>query len=193
MKKKKTKAQLEEERLEAAKQAALAAKEDILKSFLKKIYAQNMTDEDIRQLEGFLTVDDYNELRGSYNDLIFSGFPYSQPLRTVLYRYLNKVFQAELIDGGLVVNMLSHGYISQETFLLLHDNAMAICLSGFSVALHPILKRMLESGVKSNPHQEAEKLPLSAQEKENFRILIEDFRPEIQLTLEEIAIASGEN
>lgn len=187
------KAQTEEEKREAIRQAALAAKEDILKNFLKKIHAKNMTDEDIKQLEGILTVEDYNELRGSYNDIIFSGFPYSKSLKMVLYHYLNRVFQANLIDGGLIFNMLSHGYISHETFLLLHDNATAICLSGFSIALHPILKKMLESGVKSTPDHETEKIPLSEEEKENFRILIEDFRPEIQLTLEEIAIASGEN
>ena len=191
--KKTKKAQREEERQETIRQQALTEKENLLKDFLKKIYAKEVTDDDIRQLESILKTEDYNELRGSYNDIIFSGFPYSQKLRTTLYHYLDEVFKAELIDGGLIFNMLSHGYISQETFLLLHNNATVICLSGFSIALHPILKTMVESGIKSNPRHEAEKLPLSEQEKENFRILINDFRPEIQLTLEEMAMASKEN
>ena len=189
--KKTRKNQTEEERQQEARQKKLAEKEELLKKFLDKIYVRKMTDKDIIQLSGILEIEDYNELRGTYNDIIFQGFPYSQALREVLYQYLDRVFQAELIDGGLVVNMLSHGYISQETFRLLHDNADIICLSGFSVALYPMLKRMLESGVKSNPHHEAEKLPLSEKERENFRVLLNDFRPEeIQLTLEEMAMAS---
>lgn len=190
--KKKTKAQLEEERQEAERKQALAAKENLLKEFLKKIHLQTVTDEDIRNLEQILTVEDYNDLRGTYNDIIFNGFPYSKDLREILYLFLDRVFQAELIDGGLVINMLSHGYISEETFKLLHHNAEAIRGCGFHMGLYPMLKRMLESGVKSNPQHEANKLPLSEHEKENFRVLIKDFSPEMQLTLEEMAIAAGE-
>ncbi len=192
MKKKKTKAQLEEERQEAERKQALAAKENLLKEFSKKIYLQEITDEDIRNLEQILTVEDYNDLRGTYNDLIFNGFPYSKDLREILYQFLDRVFQAELIDGGLVINMLSYGYISEETFKLLHHNTEAIRRSGFYMGLYPMLKRMLESGVKSSPHHEVDKIPLSEHEKENFRILIKDFSPEMQLTLEEMAIAAGE-
>ena len=92
MKKKKTKAQLEEERQEAERKQALAAKENLLKEFSKKIYLQEITDEDIRNLEQILTVEDYNDLRGTYNDLIFNGFPYSKDLREILYQFLSITF-----------------------------------------------------------------------------------------------------
>lgn len=189
MKKKKTKAQLEEEK----RAERLKEKSSQLKRFLSKIQNGLMTDEDIRHLAEMLKIEDYNELQGSYNDIIVAGFPYSDDLRTILYHYLDSVLKQGLIDGGLVMNMLSHGYISRETFLILHDNAKKIRESGFGMVLHPMLKKMLERNVKANPRDETDLLPLTDDERKNFRLLIDDYSPEMmQLTLEEMAMATQE-
>ena len=102
MKEKKTKAQLEEEK----RAEQLKEKSSQLKRFLSKIQNGLMTDEDIRHLAEMLKIEDYNELQGSYNDIIVAGFPYSDDLRTILYHYLDSVLKQGLIDGGLVMNML---------------------------------------------------------------------------------------
>ena len=56
-----------------------------------------------------------------------------------------------------------------------------------------MLKKMLERNVKANPRDETDLLPLTDDERKNFRLLIDDYSPEMmQLTLEEMAMATQE-
>lgn len=179
----------------------LAAKIQRKKKDLKEanlLLVQNLTNQktvspqQISQIKGLLCLDDYYQLRDDYIALLITSFKFQQhPIKNMAAEFLRKMLEKEIVEWSILFVIVDLNYLSKKTYNILKEFHKTITASGLGEFLYSKLKTVYQRGYIYD-WDKMKDIPINKEKMALLKELVELYKPDTFMTLEEEAIARGE-